>query len=68
MKSKDVESIKCFFVGSRVINEDDYPLLKAVRQALSNLPLGSKKVADAIDEQETDTKRDSSTKKKKSSN
>jgi len=51
-----------------VINEDDYPLLKAVRQALSNLPLGSKKVADAIDEQETDTKRDSSTKKKKSSN
>lgn len=56
------------FVGSRVINEDDYPLLKAVRQALSNLPLGSKKVADAIDEQETDTKRDSSTKKKKSSN
>ncbi len=53
------------FIGSRVINEDDYPLLKSIRQALSNLPLGSKKVADTIDEQETDTKRNSTAKKQK---
>jgi hypothetical protein len=50
-------------IGSRVINEDDYPLLKPIRQVLSNLPLGSKKVADAIDERETDTKRKSTAKK-----
>ncbi|CAF1479391.1 unnamed protein product, partial [Adineta ricciae] len=49
--------------GNRVINEDDFPLLKSVRQALSNLPLGSKKVADTIDERETDTKRNATAKK-----
>jgi hypothetical protein len=48
-----------------VINEDDYPLLKSIRQALLNLPLGSKKVADTIDEQETDTKRNATAKKQK---
>ncbi|CAF3313118.1 unnamed protein product [Rotaria socialis] len=52
--------------GNRVINEDDYPLLKSIRQVLSNLPLGSKKVADKIEENETDTKRDSTAKKKSS--
>ena len=49
--------------GNRVINEDDYPLLTSVREALANLPLGSKKVADAIDEQETDTERKTTAKK-----
>ncbi|CAF1111518.1 unnamed protein product [Adineta steineri] len=47
--------------GNRVINEDDYPLLKTVRNALSNLPSGSKKVAETIDE--TDTKRKATAKK-----
>lgn len=56
------------FLGSRVINEEDYPLLKSIKQALTNLPLGSKKVADTIDEQETDTKRNSTTKKQQSNN
>ncbi|CAF0942101.1 unnamed protein product [Didymodactylos carnosus] len=42
--------------GNRVINEDDYPLLKSIRSALLNLPIGSKKVADNIDEKETDTR------------
>jgi hypothetical protein len=55
-------------VGSRVINEDDYPLLKSIRNALSNLPLGSKKLADTIDEQEIDTKRNSTAKQQKSTN
>lgn len=54
--------------GSRVINEDDYPLLKSVRNALSNLPLGSKKVADTIDEHETDTKRSTTAQKQKNNN
>ncbi|CAF0853727.1 unnamed protein product [Rotaria sordida] len=54
--------------GSRVINEDDYPLLKSIRQVLSNLPLGSKKVADTIEERETDTKRSSTAKKKSNNN
>ncbi len=51
--------------GNRVINEDDYPLLKSIRTALSNLPLGTKKVADTIDEQEIDTKRNPKAKKQK---
>ena len=51
--------------GNRVVNEDDYPLLTSVREALANLPLGSKKVADAIDEQETDTERKTTVKKQK---
>ena len=55
-------------LGSRVINEDDYPLLKSVRNALANLPLGSKKVADTIDEHETDTQRNSTAKQQKSNN
>jgi hypothetical protein len=42
--------------------------LKSIRNALSNLPLGSKKVADTIDEQEIDTKRKSTAKKQKSNN
>ena len=65
-KTNNFISIKSFFsfsIGSRVINEDDYPLLKSIRQVLSNLPLGSKKVADAIDEQETDTQRNAKAKK-----
>ena len=57
-----------FLSGSRVINEDDYPLLKSVRTALTNLPLGSKKVADTIDEQEIDTKRNATAQKQKSNN
>jgi hypothetical protein len=56
-----------FIIGNRVINEDDYPLLKSIRQVISNLPSGIKKVADTIDEQETDTKRKSAAKKQKSS-
>ena len=55
-------------LGNRVINDDDYPLLKSIRDALSNLPLGSRKVAETIDEQETDTKRDGNVQKKKSKN
>ena len=51
--------------GNRVVNEDDYPLLTSVREALANLPLGSKKVAGAIDEQETDTERKTTAKKQK---
>ena len=51
-----------------MVNDDDYPLLKSIRDALSNLPLGSKKVAETIDEQETDTKRDGNVQKKKSKN
>jgi hypothetical protein len=39
--------------------------LKSIRNALSNLPLGSKKVADTIDEQEIDTKRNPKAKKQK---
>jgi hypothetical protein len=69
--SKNLISIKSFFfviLGSRVINEDDYPLLKSIRGVISNLPLGSKKVADTIDEQETDTKRNSTAKKQKTKN
>lgn len=54
--------------GNRVINDDDYPKLKAIREALTNLPLGSKKVAETIDEQETDTKRDGTVQKQKSKN
>lgn len=57
----------CFSLGNRVVNEDDYPLFKSIKQVLSNLPLGSKKVANTIEEQETDTKRDSAAKKKSSS-
>ncbi len=49
-----------------MINEDDYPLLKSIRNALSNLPLGTKKLADTIDEQETDTKRNATAQKQKS--
>jgi len=56
-----------FIIGNRVINEDDYPLFKSIRQVISNLPSGIKKVADTIDEQETDTKRKSAAKKQKSS-
>ena len=60
------ESVSLHHLGNRVVNEDDYPLLKSVRAALTNLPLGSKKVAETIDEQETDTKRDATAKKQKS--
>ncbi len=56
------------FVGNRVVNEDDYPLLKSIRKVLSYLPIGSKKVADKIDEQETDTEQKAKAKKQKSSN
>lgn len=51
-----------------MINEDDYPLLKSVRNALTNLPLGTKKVADTIDEQEIDTKRNATAQKQNSNN
>lgn len=54
--------------GNRAVNENDYPLLKSIRDALNGLPLGSKKVAETIDEQETDTKRDATTQKYKSNN
>ena len=60
----------CLFLvsGNRVINEDDYPLLKSIREVLSSLPLGSKKVADTIEEQEIDTKRSSTAKKQTRNN
>lgn len=72
-QTKSGKVARCFVVmhvwrhlGNRVINDEDYPLLKSVRDALTNLPLGSKKVAETIDEQETDTKRDAKAKKQKS--
>lgn len=54
--------------GNRVVNEDDYPLLKLVRDAINDVPSEKKRLEEKVDEQESETNQNSTAQKQKTKN